>query len=379
MFKHIFFYRLRILLRDKSLVFWTLVFPFLLSALFKLAFSGFSAPAGFRPIPVAVVQDDAYQADVFFQQALKMVSEGETRLFDLRESPDEATAGKWLNERSIIGYITVADPLNWHVAGSGLSQSLVKVFLDQYSQVAHLFETVLGRNPAALAGLLNQLRERSGILESARIGRGEQNLLLILYYAVLAMSCLHSSYYGLNEIIDVQGNLSARAARLNLVPAGKLKMFLAGLLAALCIHVSGLLIFLAYLRLVLGVEFGDRSFFIGLTMVLGSFTGLALGALVGAVLRGGENLKVAVLSTFTLIGAFLAGMMSPQVKYQVSNALPLLAWLNPVNLLADAFYALYYFDDLQRYSQNMGMLSLLVILMCAGVYLLIRRRQYVSL
>lgn len=379
MFKHIFRYRLSVLLREKTLVFWTLVFPFLLSVLFKLAFSGYSSPGGFRPVALAVVQDEAFQADFFFRQALTLVSEGEQRIFDLRLSPDEATARNWLSEKSISSYITVADPLILHVAGPGLGPSLAKVFLDQYSQVAHLFETVLDRNPAALAGLLKQLQERSGILEPGRAGRAEPNLLLILYYALLAMSCLYSSYYGLNEIMDVQGNLSARAARLNLVPAGKLKMFLAGLLAALCIHFSGLLIFLLFLRLALGVEFGDRGFFIGMTMLLGSLTGLALGALVGAVLRGGENIKVAVLSTFTLVGAFLAGMMSPQVKYQVGNALPLLAWINPVNLLADAFYALYYYDDLQRYAQNMVLLLVLATLMCVGVHFLIRRRQYVSL
>ncbi len=379
MFSHIYLYRLKILLRDKTLVFWTLVFPFILGTLFKLVFSGISAPGRMEPIPVAVVMNAAYRSDPMLGQVLQQVSSGEQRLLDLQECPDEETAQGWLKAKRIRGFISAGNPLSWHVAGSGLSQSIVKSFLDQYLQVSHAVERIMERNPAALPALLNQLKQPSSLLVRASGGRGREDLVLVLFYALLAMSSLYSAYYGLSLVLDVQGNLSARAARINMAPTHKLKQFLAGLAASYTVHAVGLLMFLFFLRVILNIDFGDRWLWVILTTLKGSQAGLIIGAFVGAVGRGSEGVKVATLSTVTLLGAFLAGMMAPGVKYQIATHFPLLAWINPVNLLADAYYALYYYDDFLRFGQNLALLGGMSLLLCIGVYLLIRRRQYVSL
>ncbi len=380
MLKHLFLYRLKIFLREKTLVFWTLVFPFILSVLFKLVFTGFGGTIRMEPIPVAVVADESFRSAVPFRQVLEKVSTGDQRFLDVRESPDEETAENWLNERKIVGYIRVGDPIQWHVAGSGLSQSLVKLFLDQYSQTAHAVESVLRQNPAALADVFRHLNERLDVVRPAQVGRrSREDLILILYYALLAMASLYGAYYSVGLVMDIQGDQSNRAARINVAPVGKFKLLWGGYLASLTIHVLGLLVFLAFLYWILGVDFGGRGLFVLLTVLMGALTGLSLGALVAVVIRGNEQVKVAVLSTVTLFGAFLSGMMAPQVKYLVARHFPVLAWINPVNLLADAFYALYYYEDFHRFGLNMCILLLMTVMLFLGSCLLIRRRQYVHL
>jgi len=379
MFSHIFLYRLKILLRDRTLVFWTLVFPFMMSTLFHLVFAGFSRPAHFSPIALAVVDNEAYRSAPFFRQALSAVSTGESRMLDLVESPDESHAKNLLKEEKIKGYILVDDPIQWHVAQSGLSQSMVKAFLDQYSQVVQAVQTILNQTPAALADVIGQLEQSQEILKQDQVSQVEADIVLIIYYALLALSCMYGAFYGLSLVLDVQGNLSARAARVNMAPMYKLNMFMAGLLASFTVHITGLLAFLVYLHWLLGVDFGGQGLAVLAATILGSLTGLTFGAFVGVAVRGKENVKVASISSITLLGAFLAGMMAPQVKFHIASSMPLLSRINPVNLLADAFYALYYYDDYLRYGQNMGMLFLFTVLFCAGVYTLIRRRQYVSL
>ena len=72
-------------------------------------------------------------------------------------------------------------------------------------------------------------------------------------------------------------------------------------------------------------------------------------------------------------------MMFLDMKYIVAQRLPILSYLNPVNLLTDAFYSLYYYDTLTRYLLNIGILGIFIVIFCAGTYFIIRRRQYASL
>lgn len=380
MFEHQFRYRLKIFLREKTLVFWTLIFPFILSTLFKLVFAGFGGSISMAPIPVAIVVDEAYRSAVSFRQVLEKVSSGDQRFLDVRESPDQRSAENWLKEKKIVGYIQGGDPIQWHVTGSGLSQSLVKVFLDQYSQTAHAVESVLRQNPAALATVFGQLNERLEVVRSTHVGRrSREDLILILYYALLAMASLYGAYYSVGLVMDIQGDQSTRAARVNMAPVGKFNLLWGGYLASLTIHLLGLLAFLGFLHWILGVDFGGRGLFVLLTVLMGTVVGLSLGALVAVVIRGNEQVKVAVLSTVTLFGAFLSGMMAPKVKYMVAQHFPVMAWVNPVNLLADAFYALYYYENLHRYGLNMCVLLMMAVVFFLGSCLLIRRQQYVHL
>lgn len=60
MFWHVFVYRLKCLVRDRELVFWTLIFSILLGTLFYVAFGHLTAEsARFQPIKVAVVNNEA--------------------------------------------------------------------------------------------------------------------------------------------------------------------------------------------------------------------------------------------------------------------------------------------------------------------------------
>ena len=96
-------------------------------------------------------------------------------------------------------------------------------------------------------------------------------------------------------------------------------------------------------------------------------------------MKGGENLKTGVLLGFTMTGCILSGMMVQSIKTLVQNRVPVLAWLNPVNLLSDSFYCLYYYDSLHRYALNMAAVCAFVAVFCVVTYLTIRRRKYASI
>ena len=149
--------------------------------------------------------------------------------------------------------------------------------------------------------------------------------------------------------------------------------------AAVIIQVVIISVLLAYLQFVLKINLGDRSLLIYLTSVLGSVLGVMAGAFIGTVLKTSENMKNAIVTIFSLGGAYLAGLMNFSTKYTVAETVPILTVLNPVNLLADAYYALYMFDSLERYWMNIMYMIGFIILFFLGTYMNVRRRKYASI
>ena len=74
MFSHIYINRLKCIIRDKQMMFWTLLFPIILATLFNMAFANISNSEQFTKIKIAVVQNQEYKNNINFQEALNSVS-----------------------------------------------------------------------------------------------------------------------------------------------------------------------------------------------------------------------------------------------------------------------------------------------------------------
>ncbi|MCO7126698.1 ABC transporter permease [Sporolactobacillus shoreicorticis] len=380
MFTHIFIYRFKCLIRDRQLVFWTLLFPILLGTFFYMAFSNLNNEETFKPIDAAVVNDSAYQQDSQLRMVMQSVSKGKDRLFNLKTASNQAEADNWLKQDKIDGYYTSGEEIKLTVKETGISQSIMKSFVDQYRTSSSAVTNIAKKNPKALQnGLLKDVGEQRSYTKEVSGGSAEPNNVLNYFYSLIAMACLYGSFWGMKEVTDIQADITDRAARVNMAPVHKLEAFLAGSCAALIILFVEIMILLAYLQFGLNISFGQRTGYVLLTALIGSVLGISFGAFIGAVIKAGEGLKIACLIVVTNLGSFLAGMMYMNMKYLIATYVPPLAWLNPVNLLTDAFYALYYYDSLHRYALNMGMMVLFIIFFCAGTYLIVRRRKYASI
>ena len=378
MFKHILTYRLKILLRNKSLIFWTMVFPIVLASLFGLAFGNLGGIGTFQPIDVAVVDADAAFDDIGFLSMMEMLSKGDERLFN-SQITDEIEAQTLLANGEIKGYILMGEEMTLFVNNSGFEESIIKSFLDQYLQSVSAANRVLSIRPEALPEVLTALDNRQNFTREVSASRTNPNNTLIYFFALLAMTCLYSGFSGMTEVNDIQANLSVKAARINVAPVHKLKMFLYNITAAFVIQFVQLLVVLAYMVFVLSIDFGTREGLVVFTVFLGTIVGISFGAFISALVKGNENMKMGILLGVTMTGSLLAGMMFADIKYIVSTSAPVLAVINPVNLLADAFYALYFFDNYNRYIENIVGLSIFSVIFCTATYLIIRRQKYASL
>ncbi len=140
-----------------------------------------------------------------------------------------------------------------------------------------------------------------------------------------------------------------------------------------------LLVLIAFLIVVLGVDFGGHLGYVVLTCVVAGVMGVTFGAFLAALLKGSDGLRLAVILSVSLLCSALAGMVFPTVKYLAVEAVPVLQYINPANLVSDAFYALYYYGPGGRYTLNILLMLSFSVVFTLIVYLATRRQKYASL
>lgn len=377
MFIHIFTYRFKCLLRDRTMIFWTLLFPIILATLFSMAFSQLNTGEEFSPINIAVVNNDFYQQNEDFKQVLNSVSEGDNKIFNLTQaSTDEAE--KLLSNGAIKAYIILEPNIKLIVRDSGISQTIVKTFLEEYKQTTNSISNIASNNRENIEKVITDVNNRLSFTKSVST-TAEPNNVFNYYYALLAMACFYGSFWGLREIVDIQANLSSLAARINMLPVHKLKAFISSMSASILIQFIVILILLSYMHFVIGIDFGSKSAYILLTTIVSTITGVTFGAFISSLISNKQNIKNGILIVISMTGSFLAGMMYDKMKIIVQENIPILSYINPINLISDSFYSLYYYDTFDRYWLNIKLLLLFILLFSFGTYLVLRRRKYASI
>ncbi len=378
MFRHVFSYRLRYLLRNRQMVFWTMLFPILMSIFFSLAFSNLYTAETFRKIPIAVVDSEAYRSDAVFRNVLQSVSAGDDALFQVTVANQEK-AQQLLDTGAAVGIVDAQGGLHATVSSAGIGQTILKSFLDSYLQMTQTAKTLIAQNPtAAFTGLMYDLSAQKAYVKPLS-GMPEPETLLAFFYALLAMACMYGSFWGAQEVMDIQANLSAQGARVCVAPIHKLKVFLAGISAAMVIQYCEMLIVLAFMRFALNVNFGSQMGYVLLLSLIGSFMGVTFGAAVAAVGRKSEAVITGILISVSMVLSFFSGLMMVEIKYLAAKAFPPSLYINPATLIADGFYALYYYETHERFWMNAGLLVAFSVLFCLLIYRAIRRRKYASL
>lgn len=378
MFIHIFAYRLKRLLHDHENIFWTLVFPLILATFFKMAFSNLSSTERFNPIDIAVVYGSQTQLNESFMRTVDKVSSGDDRLFNLSVVTMEE-ADEMLKNNLISGYIITEWPIKLVVNKSGLKQTIIKRFIDNYMHSVSASNTILSEEPDKLQSLITAVQNRVDFVKEISASNAKPDNVVYYFYTLIAMTCMYGAFFGLREVSDIQAYMSPSAARINTAPVHKLRIFLYNSSASIIIHMTEMLIFLAYLIFILRIDFGFKTFYVLFTAFIGSLTGFFFGTFISAVLKTTDEFKVGVMISVIMICCFLSGMMYQDMKYIIARNMPVLSYINPVNLLTDAFYSLYYYDTFTRFFTNIAILAVFIAVFCTGTYLIIRRQKHASI
>ena len=196
MFTHIFINRLKVLLRDRSLIFWTLAFPIILGTFFNLALGNINSGEDFKSIKIAVVENEEYKKDEGFKETLKQVTQGEDPLLDLTMVTNESEGKALLNESKVDGIIVIKDSIELIVLKSGINQNIVRNFLDSYQQTISSANHILSENPKAAYEFFDNVESREAYIKEVSLTSQEPDNVLNYFYTLIAMACFYASIFG---------------------------------------------------------------------------------------------------------------------------------------------------------------------------------------
>lgn len=377
MFIRDFLYTIKILMRAKVSIFWTLVFPILLATFMYMAFGNiYEQDEMFSNIKVAVVTEDESANGLNYM--LDALSDGDDALLSVTRM-SESDAEKLLADEEVEGII-YTDDVKLTVAESSVNASILETVLSEYKQYEHALKDIYkyGTEPKGdMSNLVEKLSEQRSYYTEKASTEGSQNVYNNYFYAIFAMSCLFASLSSIEMMSNLQANVSATGKRKNVSPQRKMTFVLAEFAALLLIHFVVEVISFIYMSCI-GVDFGDRVWEILLTLFVGCFIGLAIGVIVGAISKLAEGTKIGIVIGISMVMSILSDLCINGIKYEIQQHVPIINNLNPAALISDSFYALNVYSDHQVFTENIVIMTIEAVVLIAVGILMVRRNRYAS-
>lgn len=420
---HLILYNVKVLLRNRSLVFFTLAFPIILGVLFKVALGDIVNKEAFDTVPVAVVNSQVYKDSAFkiaFDELAKTgdssVTGSDKPLLQVTEVSDLDAGKKLLQNEKVDGIVEITGTpdegmvkdaqAKLTITTNGLNQTILKVILDEITQRVDMISTLTEReitaqlaaatppatdiagpsnpsgppafNPEKIAKSVQDQLSSSGFTLQDRSPKS-MDLLMAEFFSLMAMAALYGGMFSLTIMNNVQPPLGVIGRRIAVAPTSKSKLIISGIITSYLVELVGLLALLVLCHFLFQVDFGSNW---GLTMLLtsvGALAGLSFGAAISTLVPGGENAKIGVLIAVTMLGAMLAGMMGGAMRYAVDFHFPMVNKFNPVALITDGYYNLFFHPGYDGYWQDVVILLVISAVLLGASVIVLRGQRYDSL
>lgn len=193
------------------------------------------------------------------------------------------------------------------------------------------------------------------------------------------MQALYGFSFGLLIIYRYEANLSSLAKRNAIAPIKKSISLLASILAGFIINFSIVLFTILFFNKIYKIDFSNKLGLLIFLIGLASLFGVLFGCLIGLSNKSSIEVKNGIGIAISMVFSYFAGMMNSDMKIMVQENYPIINKLNPASLINDGIYSLYYYDNLDRYWENIKCLLFLTLLFGLISYLLTRGRQYDSI
>jgi len=232
--------RLKCITRNKENMFWCYMFPILLASCFFFAFGNIMDSSSFETINVGYVSNGTGEDPLLSAMEEAKVTET-TPLFAVTVYGREEAA-KQLEDKNIAGYIAGGEKPILHIKENGINATIMKSFLDSYRQMMTTIQTILQKNPEAInQGLVEDIMNSNTYIYEEK-NEKEPDCLLVFFYALFAYTCIYAGNWGMDEVINIQADMSLRGARVNVSPVHKMKLLLYNMLAAFTAHIGSILL-----------------------------------------------------------------------------------------------------------------------------------------
>lgn len=378
MYFHIFVNSLKVLFKNKMLIFWTFVFPIILGLLFNMAFANIEKEEMFSIIDIGIVDDENYKNNQAYNMAFNYMSsdENKDKIFNITYGTKDDLQEKLDNEE-ISGYLYLDTTAHIVIKSNGINESVFKYVVEEVNTVSNGISTIDFENIEDISEYAMSLMNSEVKVNDTT--KKNMSYTMIEFYSLIAMACLYGATLSMYSINQILPNMSNKGKRVGVSPVSKFKMLLATLGASFVAQIIGVMLLFIFTIFVLNVDYGSNIFLVILLSIVGSFAGLSLGVFVSTIIKKNENTKLGFIIGLTMTCSFFAGMMGITMKYIIDKNVPILNQINPVSMITDGLYALYYYDTLDRYIFNIISLLIFSFILIFISFIFLRRQKYDSI
>ena len=389
MFLHNFKYSLKILLRNKELLFWTFIFPIILGTFFSMAFSNIEKEESLNIIDIAIVDSGFYQDNDIYKKTFEYLSDknNKDRLFNTVVTNLD-NAKKLLIDNKITGYLLFgSDDVRIVVFKNGINETILKYVVDEIESQKEVSSNLIKKEIMDNNGEVNYsdlINKINGLFNDDQvklhnISNKNVSYTMVEFYTLIAMAALYGSIIAMTATNKAIANVSNVGMRSSVAPIKKSMILLGGFLASYIVQVIGLSLLFIYTIFVLKVDYGNDFLAVVLLSLAGSLAGLSLGVTVSTLIKSSEGTKTGIIIAITMFWCYLSGMMGISTKYLFDKNLPFLNKVNPAGMITDGFYSLYYYGVGSRFEKNIISLIIFSLLLFLISLISLRRQKYDSI
>lgn len=258
-------------------------------------------------------------------------------------------------------------------AGSGTSsdasydinRAILESVATSYLQRVALIEDLAAHDPAVLSDPTT-VQNALGLGVSVRevsLTNAQPDSMVRFYYALLGMASIFAAQLAGESVWRLQPTSSAAGARRAVSGTSRMRLLILTIGACWAVSTTFLAIAFGYICLTAHIDFSGREGLCLVGIAASSLLSCGIGALVGALPgRMGSDSRRGILTALTCLLSLFAGLYGEstmELADTVAHVFPAATWLNPVCLIRDLFYTVYYYDTLVPFSLRLAA--------CAGI------------
>ena len=258
-------------------------------------------------------------------------------------------------------------------AGSGtgsdasydVNRAILESVATSYLQRVALIEDLSAHDPVALSDPTT-IENALGLSVSVRevsLTHAQPDSMVRFYYALLGMASIFAAHLAGESVWRLQPTSSAAGARRTVSSTSRMRLLIPTIGACWAVSTTFLAIAFGYICLTAHIDFSGREGLCIVGIAASSLLSCGIGALVGALPgRMGSDSRRGILTALTCLLSLFAGLYGEptmELADTVAHVFPAATWLNPVCLIRDLFYTVYYYDTLVPFSLRLAA--------CAGI------------
>ena len=376
-------YFLKMIIRNKTALFWGFFFPIALMLLFKITFGNIVSTENSldeRNVAVVLQGEGLYQDN--FKAMMDEIAEGTgTDELNIKvEYTDLDTAAEKLDSKKVDFYYVVSDEeVEVHLGEKyGIATGMIaREIADTYKVNMDIIDECMTSDPSKMEEVAQSLQERISYISLE--DKEGIDIYMWYYISTLVMGILFDYSSGIRVLAAIRADVSGSAMRVAISSSSKTKMVLSCLLAQLILSLSKTAVHILFMQFVIGIDILSKAGLVAIGIASATVFSICLGILLGMFFKGDAQARENKSLGIVMLSVFISGEMIVTLPGYIEKFAPIVNRINPATLFNKIFYRILLCENTGDLMTNIAIITAASVLMLVVSIIILRRETYASL